>query len=170
MSIYCRYSFIVAGRNYIVTKTHSRYHAAIEQESVFHCTVCSLINRKVGVTGTSFSAFLIKKVSCFYCFYGAILDSYRENLVALGGESCSSCWKPGSDSCLSVYQWTHCIIKHKEQSASLEVLDLNEVFIFLSYNNFSTMTSFWENWYTSVSASFKFGVILTIWTKIKFIQ
>jgi hypothetical protein len=28
--------------------------------------------------------------SWFYCFRGAILDTYRENLVALGGYSCSS--------------------------------------------------------------------------------
>jgi hypothetical protein len=48
------------------------------------------------------------KVSWFYCSYGAILDSYRENIVALGGESCSSSREPGSDSCVQLYQWTHC--------------------------------------------------------------
>jgi hypothetical protein len=37
-------------------------------------------------------------------FYGAILDSYQETLVALGGESCSSCQEPGSGSCVLVYQ------------------------------------------------------------------
>jgi hypothetical protein len=35
-------------------------------------------------------------VSWFYCFYGATLDSYRENIVALGSESCSSSWELGS--------------------------------------------------------------------------
>lgn len=40
-------------------------------------------------TGTSFSALPIKKSSFFHCFYGAILDWYRESLVALGGESYS---------------------------------------------------------------------------------
>jgi hypothetical protein len=25
-------------------------------------------------------------------FYGSILDSYRDNLIVLGGQSCSSCW------------------------------------------------------------------------------
>jgi hypothetical protein len=36
-------------------------------------------------------------VKLILLFYGAILDSYRENLVALDGESCSSCREPGSD-------------------------------------------------------------------------
>jgi hypothetical protein len=36
--------------------------------------------------------------------YGMILHSYRENLVALGGESCSSSQEPGSDICFPVYQ------------------------------------------------------------------
>jgi hypothetical protein len=49
-----------------------------------------------------------QQVSWFYCFYGAILDSYRENRVALGDESYNSCRKPGGDSCVLVYQWTHC--------------------------------------------------------------
>jgi hypothetical protein len=57
------------------------------------------------------SASLIPQVSWFYCFCGSILDSYRENLVALGGESCSSCWETGSDSCVPVYQWTHSSIQ-----------------------------------------------------------
>jgi hypothetical protein len=39
-------------------------------------------------------------------FYGA----YQENLVALGGESCSSCREPVSDSCVPVSQLTHCIL------------------------------------------------------------
>jgi hypothetical protein len=50
-------------------------------------------------------------VSWFYCFYGAILNSYRENLVALRGESCSSSREPGSDSCVQLYEWTHGISK-----------------------------------------------------------
>jgi hypothetical protein len=49
-------------------------------------------------------------VSWFYCFCGTILDPYRENLVALGGESCSSSRETGSDSCVQLYQWTHCTI------------------------------------------------------------
>jgi hypothetical protein len=31
---------------------------------------------------------------------GAMLESYRENFVALGGESCSSNREPASDSCI----------------------------------------------------------------------
>jgi hypothetical protein len=45
----------------------------------------------------------MKKVSWFHCFCGAILYSCRENLVALGGESCSSSREPGSDSCVQLY-------------------------------------------------------------------
>jgi hypothetical protein len=37
-------------------------------------------------------------------FYGVMLDSYRENLIALGGESCRSCRKPGTDSYVPVYK------------------------------------------------------------------
>jgi hypothetical protein len=33
-----------------------------------------------------------------------MLDSYRENLVAIGGESCISSREPGSDSCVQLYQ------------------------------------------------------------------
>jgi hypothetical protein len=36
-----------------------------------------------------------------------ILDSYQENLVALGGESRSSSREPGGESCVQLYQWTH---------------------------------------------------------------
>jgi hypothetical protein len=43
-------------------------------------------------------------VGKLFCFYGAMLDSYWENLVALGSESCSSCWESGSDSCVQLYQ------------------------------------------------------------------
>jgi hypothetical protein len=42
-------------------------------------------------------------------FYGPILDSYRENLVALGSELCSFSREPGSDNCIQLYQWTHCM-------------------------------------------------------------
>jgi hypothetical protein len=59
-----------------------------------HSTERSLINWNATVTGTSFSAPFITKVSCFYCIYGVILDSYQENLVAVGNESCSSWWEP----------------------------------------------------------------------------
>jgi hypothetical protein len=45
-----------------------------------------------------------QKVSSFYCFYGATLDTYRENLIALGGESWNSSREPGSDSCVQLYQ------------------------------------------------------------------
>jgi hypothetical protein len=34
------------------------------------------------------------------CLFGAILDSDRESLVALGGKSCSSCRELGSESCV----------------------------------------------------------------------
>jgi hypothetical protein len=42
--------------------------------------------------------------SLILLFYGAILDSYRENLVELGGESYSCCREPGSDICVQLYQ------------------------------------------------------------------
>jgi hypothetical protein len=37
-----------------------------------------------------------------------VLDLYRQNLLVLGGKSCSSCREPGSDICILVYKWTHC--------------------------------------------------------------
>jgi hypothetical protein len=37
-------------------------------------------------------------------FYGAILDLYWENLVALGGELCSFCRELESDSCVLIYE------------------------------------------------------------------
>jgi hypothetical protein len=37
-------------------------------------------------------------------FYGTILDSYLENLVGLGCESCSSGRESGSNSCVPVFQ------------------------------------------------------------------
>jgi hypothetical protein len=40
--------------------------------------------------------------------FGAIFDSYRKNLIALGDESCSSCRKPRSGICIPVYGWPHC--------------------------------------------------------------
>jgi hypothetical protein len=66
--------------------------------------VCSVIIRNATVTGISFSAPFFTLVSLFHCRYGATFDSYQENLVELGGESCSSCRKSGSDSCLPVYR------------------------------------------------------------------
>jgi hypothetical protein len=40
-------------------------------------------------------------LSWFYS-YGAILDSCRGNLVALGGESCIFSREPGSDFCVQI--------------------------------------------------------------------
>jgi len=34
-----------------------------------------------------------------------MLDSYRGNIVAIGGESCSSCRLPGSSSYVVIYNW-----------------------------------------------------------------
>jgi hypothetical protein len=53
---------------------------------------------------TLFSAPVIKKGKYILFFYGAMLHSYRENSVALDGESRSSCQKQGSDSWVPVYQ------------------------------------------------------------------
>jgi hypothetical protein len=47
-------------------------------------------------TGKTFSAPYIILISWLYC-YGAILDLYRENLLALGGESRSFCRLPASN-------------------------------------------------------------------------
>jgi len=35
-------------------------------------------------------------------FYGAMLDSCREKLVAIGGESCRFSQEPESDSCFNI--------------------------------------------------------------------
>jgi hypothetical protein len=53
-------------------------------------TVRSLIKLNAIVTSRLPAGIAIVLVSWFYCFYGAVLDSYRKTLVALGGESCSS--------------------------------------------------------------------------------
>jgi hypothetical protein len=50
-------------------------------------TVCSLINRSRNII----FGMLFERYVAFTVFYGEILDPYREILVALGGESCSSC-------------------------------------------------------------------------------
>jgi hypothetical protein len=44
-------------------------------------------------------------LSCFYCFYRAILDSHRESLVPLDAESTS-------ENCPEVYHCLHCIVKN----------------------------------------------------------
>jgi hypothetical protein len=54
-------------------------------------------------TRTPFSAPLLTQVILFYRFYEAILDSCRKNLVALGGESCSSCRQPGRGSRVAIH-------------------------------------------------------------------
>jgi hypothetical protein len=65
--------------------------------------VHSLINQNATVTGIIFStSYNIGKL--IYSLYGAILDSYQENLVVFGSESCRSCQEPGNDSCNAVYQ------------------------------------------------------------------
>jgi hypothetical protein len=58
-------------------------------------------------TRTPFSAPLLTQVILFYRFYEAILDSCRKNLVALGGESCSSCRQPGRGSRVAIHN-LHC--------------------------------------------------------------
>jgi hypothetical protein len=52
--------------------------------------VRSLIKLNAIITSRLPAGTAIKKVNRFHCFYEAILASYRENLVPLGGESCSS--------------------------------------------------------------------------------
>jgi hypothetical protein len=76
-----------------------------------HIILRSLIKLNATVTYWLLAGNSKKKVSLFYCFCGDILDFYRENLVALCGESCSSSREPGSDSCVQLYQWTHCIVR-----------------------------------------------------------
>jgi hypothetical protein len=68
-------------------------------------TVCSLIKLNTAVTSRLLAVTAVIYVSWFYCFYEGILDSYRENRVALGGGSCISSWELGSDSCVQHYQW-----------------------------------------------------------------
>jgi len=60
-------------------------------------------------TRTAFSALIVILVSLFYFLYCAILDSYRENLLALGDKLCSSCQEPASDSRAEVHYRTPCI-------------------------------------------------------------
>jgi hypothetical protein len=79
-----------------------------ETVSCFH-TVRSPTKLIAAVTSRLPTGTAVMKVSWFYCFYEDVLDSYRENPAALGGESCTFSRDPGSDSCVQLYQWTRCI-------------------------------------------------------------
>jgi hypothetical protein len=59
------------------------------------------------LTGANFSSTLEDKCD-FIVFTEQYL--YGEELVALGGESRTSSREPGSDFCVQLYQWTHCIL------------------------------------------------------------
>jgi hypothetical protein len=58
-----------------------------------------------------------------------ILESYPENVEALGGWLCSSSRKPGSDSCVQLYQLTLCIITHLQILYWIEILLSSLVFM-----------------------------------------
>jgi hypothetical protein len=75
----------------------------------FQHTVHSLIKLNATVTSQLPAGTAVKKKnsSWFYCFYGEMLGSYQGNTVALGGEPMQ--FQPGSDSCVQLCQWTHCI-------------------------------------------------------------
>jgi hypothetical protein len=87
---------------FVITKAHSSFHGLpnfpVQPTCFFQIfvsiifktnTVCSLIKLKATVTSRLPAGTAIILVSWFYCLYGPLLDSYRQNLVALGGESCS---------------------------------------------------------------------------------
>jgi hypothetical protein len=63
--------------------------------------VRSLIKLKANATSRSMA---VIELSYFYCFYGAILDSYWEKHVALDSESCSSSRDVGMDSFVQLCQ------------------------------------------------------------------
>jgi hypothetical protein len=66
--------------------------------SLGECQPILMVERVFACTGTSFSAPLnVRKL--IFCSYGAILDTYWKNLVALGGESFSFCREPASNRC-----------------------------------------------------------------------
>jgi hypothetical protein len=99
-------SFIYRGVTFQTLPKHV-FDAHIYEYTVLHCACCLVI--RVALQGavarpqtdglTLYFAFIDKvernchfpvgtviiSVSWFYCFYGAIIDSYRENPVALGG-------------------------------------------------------------------------------------
>jgi hypothetical protein len=51
---------------------------------------------------------VIIQVRRFFLFMVRCFESYRENLAAIGGESCSSSQKTVRGSCVQLCQWTHC--------------------------------------------------------------
>jgi hypothetical protein len=91
----------------------------------FGSTVRSLIKLNATVTSRLPAGTAIKQLSWFYCFYVRSLTPVGKNLVALGGELCSSRWEPASDSCFQLYQWTRCIfmmLNNKDPVACLYIL------------------------------------------------
>jgi hypothetical protein len=61
-----------------------------DHEMCLGSTVCSLIKLNATVTSWHLAGSAIIYVSSFYCFHGAVLGSYQEDVVELGSGSCSS--------------------------------------------------------------------------------
>jgi len=66
------------------------------------------------------------------CFYGTALDSYQKNLLALGGESCSSCQEPASDSFSEAYYCMHYTIYKQFNLTKIikAFFEKNPIFVF----------------------------------------
>jgi hypothetical protein len=82
------------------------------QISTSHSTMRSLIRLNATATSRLPAGTAIKKGKLILFFYVAILDSYRENLAALGSRSYSSRWEAGSDSWLQIYQYFPMLPSH----------------------------------------------------------
>jgi hypothetical protein len=74
-------------------------------------TVHSLIKRNATVARTSFSAPLVRQIDFIVFVARYLTHNAEKKLFALGSESCTSCRRLGSDSCLSVYRRTRCNIQ-----------------------------------------------------------
>jgi hypothetical protein len=85
-------------------------------------------------------------VSLFYCFYRVILVLYWENLAVLGSESCNFCKKPGSDSCIQLYQWMHCVTSMTPFGHKISMFQLKIV--------------------TTIRMFYQFNIIVMLWARI----
>lgn len=92
-------------------------------------TVRSLMKLNGTVTYRLPAGIAMIQACWFSCSCGVILESYPENVEALGGWSCSSSRKPGSDSCIQLYHLTLCIITHLQILYWIGILLYSLVFL-----------------------------------------
>jgi hypothetical protein len=84
-------------------------------------------------------------VTICYSFYGATVHSYRENLIALGGELCSFSREPASDSCVQLYQRKHWLLSTIRETYSVHYQDEDKSDILATTHSYASLL-FSKNW------------------------